>query len=395
MRLLKYFALLIILFQFSCKDSDEYRVAPEFSTYLLRFEAEAAKRNINFDLEANGLIIEFADLKDNIAGLTHYENPIRIEIDKTYWNELSGYENEDLMKEDLIFHELGHGLLNRNHLNTVLENGDWKSMMCGGTKVDDRSWNINYRGVRHNYYIDELFDESISEPSFSSKTLIADTTGYIEKLSINFDNEKNTGWKIVDTTNYKTRIIDAKLQFQSKIAKQYLVFVSTVIDIQTDFSFELNIQYESTNTENNYGILFGYLPEYSTRVKDPIEYFSIDNKQSMFVGNRSCYSYFTELKKSSIIINGNNKLKVVKIGEILYYFINNVYEYCSEIETTESGTSFGFIVPKNGTVLLDNLKIAQKISSTIDSQKININNNKEVIFEVKEVEPLIQKKYNK
>ncbi|MDD3323069.1 MAG: hypothetical protein PHS59_16665 [Paludibacter sp.] len=392
MKFLKYFLSLIVLFQLSCKDSHEYRVDTEFTQYLQRFEDEAAKKDKYFDLESTGLIIEFANLKDNIAGLTHYEQPIRIEIDKTYWNEIKGYQGEDLMKENLIFHELGHGLLNRDHLNTTLENGDWKSIMCGGTMVDNRNWNINYRGMRRTYYIDELFNESTPAPEFSSNTLLEDTTDFVEKLFLSFDDEEHAGWPIKDSTNYTTSINEGKLQFQSKVEKLYLVFAKTDIDIQSDFSYELTLKYESTSDENYYGILFGYLSTgNSDGSTDPIEYFSIDNKQSMYVGNRSWYSYYTELKKPSIIKNGDNKLKIVKIGDLLYYFINNVYEYCSEMETIESGDSFGFIVPPNGTVLLDNFKISKRNSSGAPSKMKQIN---QIQFGMKEVKAITLKKYN-
>ena len=392
MKFLKYFLSLIVLFQLSCKDSHEYRVDTEFTQYLQRFEDEAAKKDKYFDLESTGLIIEFANLKDNIAGLTHYEQPIRIEIDKTYWNEIKGYQGEDLMKENLIFHELGHGLLNRDHLNTTLENGDWKSIMCGGTMVDNRNWNINYRGMRRTYYIDELFNESTPAPEFSSNTLLEDTTGFVEKLFLSFDDEEHAGWPIKDSNSYTTSINEGKLQFQSKEDKLYLVFAKTGIDIQSDFSYELTLKYESTSDENYYGILFGYLSTgNSDGSTDPIEYFSIDNKQSMYVGNRSWYSYYTELKKPSIIKNGDNKLKIVKIGDLLYYFINNVYEYCSEMETIESGDSFGFIVPPNGTVLLDNFKISKRNSSGAPSKMKQIN---QIQFGMKEVKAITLKKYN-
>ena len=393
MKFLKYYLFTLILFQFSCKDPNEYRVAPDFTEYLQRFETEAAKRNINFDLKTSGLIIEFADLKDEIAGLTHYEHPIRIEIDKTYWSDISKYEGYDVMKEDLIFHELGHGLLNRDHINTTLENGDWKSIMCGGKKVDNRNWNINYRGMRREYYINELFDESTEIPDFFSNTLVQDTTGFTERIFLSFDDEENAGWKIINSTNYVTTIVNKQLQFQSKVDKLFLVFAKTGVDIQSDFSFELTIKYQSTDTDNYYGLLFGYQPEGSSDGStDPIEYFCVDNKQLMYVGNRSWYSYYTELKKPSIIKNSDNNLKVIKIGNLLYYFINGIYEYCSEIETKESGDTFGFIVPQNGTVLLDNFKISQRNSSSASSK---IKQKKSIYFGVKEVEQLNRIKYNK
>lgn len=371
---IRYFLLVflsIVLFLSSCKDPNEYRIDPEFTDYLQRFENEAGTRGRSFDLTKTGLIIEFGTLESGTAGLTHYEDPIRIQIDKTYWNAISSSAGADMMKEDLIFHELGHGLLGRKHLNTTLENGEWKSIMCGGTKVNNRPWNINYKGVRRQYYIDELFDSNTAAPDFSSNQFVADSTGYVSKLKLSFDNAESAGWKIEDITNYKTSIENGRLKFESKVKDIYLVFAKTNIDIQSDFSFEFSIEYSSvTDLTGQYGLVFGDVPDGSNAATDPVEYFSINKSQKMYMGNRTWYSFFTELTENQINTAGRNKLKIFKTGTMLYYFINDVYSYCSEIETATSGSHFGFMVPSKGTVLLDNLTISQRSSAGVSSQKI-------------------------
>ena len=360
-----------ILFFTSCKDEHEYRVEEEFENYVIRFEEEASKRNLPINLHSQGLIIEFANLKDNQAGLCHYENPIRIEVDKTYWQAISSTQGADLMKENLIFHELGHGILKRDHINTILENGDWKSIMCGGTKVDNRPWNINYRGVRRNYYVDELFKESTSTPDFADTQLRVDTAGYISHTYLSFDSEKKdeAGWQMSDNDNYSLSIDNKRLKFESKIDYSYFILTKTSVNVLSDFSFEAEIQSESTNKSNQYGLIFGL-----NDATENIEYFSVNNNQKMQTGNRQCYSFFTELTKSSIKPGVNNKLLIIKIGFMLYYFINDVYVYCSEIVIAQSAGYFGFIVPPKATVWLDNMKISVKKNSTIQR---NINTKTE------------------
>jgi hypothetical protein len=354
----------------SCKNSKEYSVDSSFVEYLQRFENEGAARGHTFDPEANGLIIEFGNLANNDAGLTHYETPIRIQIDKTYWNAISKSAGADLMKEDLIFHELGHGLLNRDHLNTTLENGDWKSMMCGGDKVNNRSWNINYHGMRRKYYVDELFNESTPAPDFFSLQIPVDTTGFNSFVSFNFDSPSQAGWTLGDSLNYNISLDNGRLRFQSKVTDDYLVFVKlpTPLTIQTDFSYELTLNYPVGNVSYQYGIIFGPVPRASTVTTDSIEYFNINNNQNMYMGNRSWYSFFTELTETSIIPTANNKLKVFKIGQLLFYFINNVYCYSSEIVANDTLNEFGFIVPSQGVVWIDNFKISKRGSANISSQ---------------------------
>lgn len=355
-----YFGLIVVaLGLVSCGNSDEHKVDDKFTEYIQRFQDEATKHGKNLDLINGGLIVEFADLKDGVAGLCHYEKPIRIEIDKTYWDAISKYADADLMKENLLFHELGHGFLGRKHLNSTLENGDWKSIMCGGDKVNGRSWNINYHGVRRAYYVDELFNESTAAPTYSSLQLVADTIGYSTVHNLNFNSQSQSGWQIKDTVSYSTSLTtDGKLKFQSKIAQAYLVSLTTPA-ISTNFSYELTIENSAGNATDQYGIIFGNIPADKNGNNSPIEYFNINNSKKMFMGNRTYYSFFTELDQSKIVPAGKNKLKVFKIGGMIYYFINNSYVYCSEIVTTDGLNKFGFMVPAQGMVLVDNFIIAQ------------------------------------
>lgn len=370
---LLFFLLLVVIIFSSCNDPNEYRVDSAFTRYLARFEAEASSRNISLDINNTGLIIEFASLKNGNAGLTHFENPVRIEIDRTYWNAIGLKEGGELMKEQLIFHELGHGVLKRDHLNQVLENNEWKSIMCGGTKINNRSWNVNYKGLRRDYYIDELFNAATKSPEFSSIQLLAsvDTTGYKKVLYLNFDtdNKQDVGFNLEKTVQYETSLDSLRLKFQSFVNLPFMVFAKapSPINIQNDFSYECIIEYRSTSNVSQYGIVFGTRPDAtSPTAKESIEYMTINNTKRLFVGNRTWYSYYTELSKPEIRIGGKNKLKVCKIGGMLYYFINNVYSYSTEIEATDAGNYFGFMVPANGIVYIDNFVVSQKNIASVN-----------------------------
>lgn len=353
-----------------CNDKDEYRVDSEFESYVVSFEQDASIRNKILNLKSSGLIVEFATLKDNQAGLCHYETPIRIEIDKEYWEKLKGKAGEMLMKENLLYHELGHGILNRRHLNTTLENGDWKSIMCGGDKVNERPWNINYRGMRRAYYINELFNESTLAPSFSTLTLAVDTAVFKRKIYLSFDTEKKTdaGWDMTDNVGYKISVDKKRLLFESKSTNSYYIFAQTTVDSKNDFSYEIKMQCESPNKSDNYGLVFG-----NKEVGDKaIEYFSVNNNDKMNMGNRGWYSFYTELTIPSIIAMGVNTLKIVRLSNVLYYFINDKYVYSTESELIDSGNHFGFIVPSKSKLWLDDMQISVLKTSNISSQKSNI-----------------------
>ena len=381
-----FFTLILVIFVlYSCIGSHEYKIDSAFTDYLQRFENEGAARGHVFDPKATGLIMEFGTLSNNTAGLTHYETPVRIQIDKTYWDDITTSAGADLMKEDLIFHELGHALLGRDHLNITLENGDWKSIMCGGDKVNDRSWNINYRGERRNYYVDELFNKTTPAPDFSSLKLLVDTTGYSTLYQLNFDSPSQSGWTIGEDSKHIISLDNGRLRFQSKIDQVFLVFANlrTPININSDLSYEMTFFHPTGDASTQYGLIFGPVVSGSTGTNEPVEYFSINNNQKMYMGNRSWYSFYTELDESSILNAGINKLKVFKIGTLIYYFINNVYCYCSEIEATANLNQFGFMVPPQGTLWLDNFKISKKGSSGISAK---VKQNQQLEFKLQTVD---------
>jgi len=57
-----------------------------------------------------------------------------------------------MQKERLVFHELGHCVLNRSHLETVGTDGHCLSIMNSAQRCSD-----NYNAQTREKYLDELF----------------------------------------------------------------------------------------------------------------------------------------------------------------------------------------------------------------------------------------------
>ena len=146
----------------------------------------------------------------------------------------------------------------------------------------------------------------------------------------------------------------------------------------SDFLFETDIQCQSKNITDQYGIIFANDSSFSENVEFPfsenVEFFSVNNDSKMYMGNRSWYSFYTQISRPEIKKSGINKLKILKKATMLYYFINDVYVYCSEMELTDSRMDFGFIVPAKGIVWLDNLQIRVSNSNKINYISKEFNN---------------------
>ncbi len=120
--------------------------------YFQRFEEQAAQRGISINLNQLELTGDLEDLPgENVGGQCtwHSNNPNHITIDLPLFNDLS-----DLYREFIIFHELGHCVLNRDHREDSDQQGNCVSLMRSGLGA----CHDNYRNTTRTSYIDELFD---------------------------------------------------------------------------------------------------------------------------------------------------------------------------------------------------------------------------------------------
>ena len=126
-------------------------VAEELWPYFERFEIAAAEQNIEVDLvrsKITGVIEELEE--ENVAGLcTYYSHaPNHVTIDLEFWNRFS-----DNFKEMIVFHELGHCILGRDHREGQLQDGKCISIMRSGSEFCQDA----YIPSTKSYYIRELF----------------------------------------------------------------------------------------------------------------------------------------------------------------------------------------------------------------------------------------------
>jgi len=126
-------------------------VAVSLQDYFDRFEAEGIARGYDIDLAAANIMGQIEEIdEEHVAGQCSYGggHPSEIVIDAAFWNVAS-----DLLKEMVVFHELGHCYLHRGHEEGIFSNGTCQSLMRSG--VEDCQ--DNYTGQTREYYIDELF----------------------------------------------------------------------------------------------------------------------------------------------------------------------------------------------------------------------------------------------
>jgi hypothetical protein len=150
------FAILLtasVLITGSCgKDNEpEYLIEAPLQEYFDRFAEEAALRNIIIDYQEMMISGDIRVITSpNVIGQCgHTERePNVVIVDKFYWDDA-----DDLEREFLVFHELGHCALKRGHIDDADTQGNCVSMMTSGTG----QCNINYTTATREDLLDELF----------------------------------------------------------------------------------------------------------------------------------------------------------------------------------------------------------------------------------------------
>jgi len=169
--MLKYILIGCIFLSPGCQKKNDfvYDVPREFEPHVRQFIAEAAARGQQISI-ANLIIryelsptVMFCATSNVISTGNEVQKIISIKS-TTCW------QNETQL-ETIIFHELGHCILGRDHENSLMPKGDPQSIMfldnselyspC--TNTTGSSCDLLYRRA---YYIDELFNPATPLPDW-------------------------------------------------------------------------------------------------------------------------------------------------------------------------------------------------------------------------------------
>lgn len=349
------------------KDKEHYSVESELSPYLDLFLSEAKTHGFNFDVEKDGLIMKFSDLESPTIGLCTYSDPILVEIDRTYWSEVTQYENCEDLRQNVVFHELAHGLLNRRHDNSTLSNTEWKSLMCGGDVVDDRSWQVNFLGERRQYYLDELFNAKMAEPSWATygDTYNGSYTHVVDSLKLsrnyyNIDNEGNT-FQISNGTYY----------IKINSSNNTIIPVNSV-SLDDNFYYEIKIKGNITSGDGNcIGLYAGYDNSSNKAARNYfLVYYSSNYQQYRSTANNSlCMPTFAEVLLKDGVCNFSEytKLAIERKTDELYFYVNDQLIYHNDYAADKKCTSYGIIVPGSKTVSISSCAIYNSQTTSLKS----------------------------
>ena len=135
---------IFLLFLISCIQNDFEYFDSGLEQYYRTFQTEA--EILGFNLPSKSIVLTWKELEADRAHCHTGKTSIKICVNSNFFSQSIEY---NLKLEATIFHELGHGLLNRSHIDPV--NGIETSLMTVPGLHED--W-IN--GSKREYYLKEL-----------------------------------------------------------------------------------------------------------------------------------------------------------------------------------------------------------------------------------------------
>lgn len=149
-----FLGFVLSLMSLACRIQSEHidQSLPEINHYVQVFLQEGKKRGIDLSNKSDMLQVQLGKLPDTKSGVCQaIKEKRRIILNEKMWSKLDSFQ-----RKALVFHELGHCLLDRDHLNDELPRGECKSIMVE-TKSDSTCYYNYYSEGWMAYYLDELF----------------------------------------------------------------------------------------------------------------------------------------------------------------------------------------------------------------------------------------------
>lgn len=164
----------------------------EFLPYVDSFLNEMESRGL--DLKNENLTVVFVDritdqTEDRFCGYgwsNFLGDGARVEIvnSNRCWDQWG-----DIQKENLMYHEFGHALLNKQHFSDYLPNGSPESLMCSSDFCNNYRTYNKYQIDQRSYYLDQLRNTRTPAPEWATKKELSGM-----RYNETFDNS-NDAWE--------------------------------------------------------------------------------------------------------------------------------------------------------------------------------------------------------
>lgn len=318
----------------------------DINRYLTEFQDEGRERGVDIQYPRHMRIRLVDYMTGSTIGHCSRDIPIRIDLDREFWNNA-----DDIQRRIIFFHELGHCILERSHLNDTLGNGEWKSLMRGTPLPEGRNFGINLRDYRKDYYLNELFDPGESPPEWS---LIANAPEVIYPLKqvITFDQENALdNWRFSDSTRSLPYIEDRRLVIDNSNNNSSVTISRNIaFDARQPLRFEAYIK--SGFDRDSSGVILFF------RNDARLEYFLLHRSTGMSFGSTNEFRPYTILPVPKAELGETVRMSIEQYRDRLYYTLNDRLVYVNHASLPSSDSLiFGISLQSQTTAKIDSLII--------------------------------------
>ena len=229
----------------SCKDEKVkvVEIPASLQHYLDDFVFEGQERGI--EVVIDDLIIRFEeDLEvdgNPAAGLCRTQGnktPI-ILLDTTSTN----WTLNESSREQLVFHELGHCYLDRQHIDSRMPNGNFRTIM---RPSGEQLYGPDLNAFKRNFYLQELFKPETARPSWADLTAYSAQAGLQRTTLINEDfSDNSNNWPIGNGANVQRSIQDGRYTIKSLTSDFTIISPKDFFLPDGNFEIEVDIIFQN------------------------------------------------------------------------------------------------------------------------------------------------------
>jgi len=350
-----WWLLFPLLALFACKKEElppkVYDVPAIVQPFIDDFIDEAAARG--HLIEIDNLIVEFEGNLDNgdAAGLCTFQtdnSPPHIRLDTTSTN----WKNNIYSREALVFHELGHCILDRRgHISDLLPNGNFASIM---RPKGEQLYGGTINTFKREYYLDELFDPNTPVPDWAKDVPPYSDVAPAQKTTLYFegfdsDLTADPAWSRGTSSRSIRKIENGHYYFESLDDGAYFSLISKSISRSADFELEAAIRIVKGERAT--------MLEWGGNSAENLYFYGFTASQFAFIGNwQSGTSAARDV--SNLQPGAYNKLTVRRRGDNYYFYLNEELFDNGKFESFR-GNWFAFYVGSFTAIEVDYLRISR------------------------------------
>ena len=297
------FLLSVLILLSSCGKDDILLIDIRVKNFVETFRREALVRNIILSDEDMNIEIRFDKLKEGLRG-TCFLGKKLIQLDSMSWFKRDSFDNEWL-----IYHELGHCILKKEHSNENLARGDCKGLM---SNHEGNQCFINFKSPAwRKWYFDELFGIKDDRPLW-------------------YDDPFPNG------ISYNS----SDLLFDGEISNKKKITLS--LNVSKSFGIEIL----SNEGQNCFGLdsLGGYISIlHCVRPNSNGIYSKIEISEN---------NQFTYLSNNDNYKSQNNVIRIIKKNDLLYFYSNGQLVHILDSPTFENNLLRMVSINENKTSLI-------------------------------------------